>query len=185
MACWAHARRKFHDLHVSSPTAITTGVLERMGRLFDLERAIRGRPPDQRRAARQTHARPMLDDLKSFLEASLRRLPGKSDTAGAIRYCLARWTALTRYVDDGHLEITNNAAERAIRPLKLGTKNWLFAGSDDGGHRHAAIATLIETAKLNGIDPQAYLTDVLARIADHPVNRVDELLPWKINGKTD
>jgi len=179
-ACWAHARRKFHDIHVVGKTAITTGVLERMGGLFDLERGIHGTAPDERRAARQTHARLLLDDLKAFLEAASRKLPGKSGTTGAIRYTLGRWTALTRYVDDGRLEMTNNAAERAIRPLVLGRKNWLFAGSDTGGHRAAAISTPIETAKLNGLDPQAYLTEVLTRIVDHPVNRIAELLPWKL-----
>ncbi len=182
VACWAHARRKFHDIHVAGETAITTGVLERMGKLFDVERRWGGQVPQTRASARRQDSRPLLDDLKAFLEASQRKLPGKSDTAGAIRYTLGRWTALTRYVDDGRLEMTNNAAERAIRPLALGRKNWLFAGSDEGGRRAAAVYTLIETAKMNGLDPLAYLTRVLTRIADHPVNvnRVDELLPWKM-----
>jgi len=144
-ACWAHARRKFHDIHVVGKTAITTGVLERMSDLFDLERGTHGAAPDERRAARQTHARPLLDDLKAFLEATLRKLPGKSGATGA------------------------------IRPLVLGRKNWLFAGSDTGRHRAAAISTLVETAKLNGLDPQAYLTKVLTRIA--------ELLPWKLTNQ--
>lgn len=185
VACWAHARRKFHDIHVAGKTAITTEVLERMGKLFDVERRIHGRSPEERVAARRQYSRPMLENLKTFLESSLRRLSGKSETAKAIRYTLGHWAALARYAGDGRLEMTNNAAERAIRPLKLGAKNWLFAGSDEGGKRAAAIFTLIQTAKLNGIDPQAYLTDVLTRIADHPVNRVSELLPWNINTATD
>jgi hypothetical protein len=121
-----------------------------------------------------------MDDLAGFLDHSLTRISGKSELAAAIRYARSRWSALTRYLDDGHLEISNNAAERAIRPLALGRKNWLFAGSDAGGDRAAAIYTLTETAKLNGLDPESYLRDVLARIADHPVNRVAELLPWNI-----
>ena len=121
-----------------------------------------------------------MDELATFLDTSLERISGKSELAGAIRYARSRWTQLTRYLDDGRLEISNNAAERAIRPLALGRKNWLFAGSDAGGHRAAAIYTLTETAKLNGLDPEAYLRDVLARIADHPINRIAELLPWNI-----
>ena len=184
VACWAHARRKFHDIHVAAKAPIAAQALDRIGRLFDVEVRINGQTPEARRAARHKYSRPILDGLKAFLEASRRKLPGKSDTAGAIRYTLSRWSALTRFIDDGSLEISNNAAERAIRPLALGRKNWLFAGSDEGGKRAAAIYTLIETAKLNGLDPQAYLTEVLTRIADHPVNRVDQLLPWNIKGKT-
>ena len=125
-------------------------------------------------------ARPVIDELAAFLDDSLREISGKSELAGAIRYARSRWVALTRYLDDGRLEISNNAAERAIRPLALGRKNYLFAGSDAGGERAAAIYTLIETAKLNGLDPEAYLRDVLGRIADHPINRIAELLPWNI-----
>jgi transposase len=133
---------------------------------------------DERRQARQARAGPLLADLRILLETMRTKLPGKNDLAAAMRYALSRWTALTRYLDDGRLEIDNNAAERAIRPLALGRKNYLFAGSDKGGERAAAIYSLIETAKLNGLDPQMWLRDVLARIADHPVNWVSELLPW-------
>ena len=183
VACWAHVRRKFHDIHVAGSAPIATEALERIGRLFDVERRVAGRAPDQRAAVRRSRSLPLLEELKTFLEAGLRKIPGKSDTAQAIRYVLSRWTALTRYADDGTLEISNNAAERAIRPLTLGRKNWLFAGSDAGGARAAAFYTLIETARMNGIEPQAYLTEVLTRIADHPINRISDLLPWKIAAK--
>ena len=122
----------------------------------------------------------MVGDLAAFFDATLPRLSGKSDLAGAIRYARTRWPALTRYLDDGRLEISNNAAERAIRPLALGRKNYLFAGSDSGGERAAAIYTLVESAKLNGLDPEAYLRDILGRIADHPIKRITDLLPWNV-----
>lgn len=180
VACWAHVRRKFHDVHAATGAPIATEALERIGRLFAVERSIAGVPPDHRRAVRQDEARPALDDLAAFLDASLARISSKSELAAAIRYARSRWLALSRYLDNGRLEISNNAAERAIRPLAVGRKNWLFAGSDQGGERAAAITTLTETAKLNGLDPEAYLRDVLGRIADHPVNRIGELLPWSI-----
>ncbi len=123
---------------------------------------------------------PKVDALQAWLEAQIVRVPAKSATAQAIRYALSRWTALCRYLDDGRVEIDNNAAERAIRPIALGRKNWLFAGSDQGGGRAAGILSLVETAKLNGLDPERYLRDVLSRIADHPINRIRDLLPWNI-----
>ena len=123
--------------------------------------------------------KPILVELRAFLDATMAKISGKSSLAGAIRYAVSRWTALTRYIDDGRLEMSNNAAERAIRPLSLGRKNYLFAGSDEGGRRAAILYTLIETARLNDIDPEAWLADVIACIPDHPINRVDELLPWK------
>jgi transposase len=178
--CWAHVRRKFHDLHLAG-SPLAKDALDRIGRLFDVERAANGLPPDVRQRIRQTRALPVIDELAAFLDVTLPRLSGKSDLAAAIRYARSRWEALTRYLADGRLEISNNAAERAIRPLALGRKNWLFAGSDTGGERAAAMYTLIETAKLNGLDPEAYLRDMLGRIADHPINRIAELLPWNID----
>ena len=178
--CWAHVRRKFHDLHLAG-SPLAKEALDRIGRLFDIERAANGLPPDVRQRIRQSRALPVIEELAAFLDASLPRLSGKSDLAAAIRYARSRWEALTRYLADGRLEISNNAAERAIRPLALGRKNWLFAGSDTGGERAAAMYTLIETAKLNGLDPQAYLRDVLGHIAGHPINRIAELLPWNID----
>jgi transposase len=139
---------------------------------------VRGRPPDERCRVRQARAGPLLDQPRSWFDATLPKLSGKSELAGAIRYARARWRALLRYRDDGRLEIDNNAAGRALRGVALGRKNWLFAGSDKGGVRAAAIFSLIETAKLNGVDPEAYLRDILARIADYSISRVDELLPW-------
>jgi transposase len=180
VACWAHVRRYFYDIHVETNAPIAGEALQRIGQLFDVERAVMGRPAAQRRQARQSAARPVIDALAAFLDASLTQISGRSDLAKAIRYARSRWAALTRYLDDGTLEISNNAAERAIRPLALGRKNYLFAGSDAGGERAAAAYTLIETAKLNGLDPEAYLREVIGRIADHPINRIAELLPWNI-----
>ena len=180
VACWAHVRRYFYDIHVASNAPIAGEALQRIGQLFDIERAVMGRPAAQRQQARQSAARPIIDALAAFFDASLTMISGRSELAKAIRYARSRWTALTRYLDDGTLEISNNAAERAIRPLALGRKNYLFAGSDAGGERAAAAYTLIETAKLNGLDPEAYLCQVIGRIADHPINRIAELLPWNI-----
>ena len=180
VACWAHVRRYFYDIHVATNAPIAGEALQRIGQLFDIERAAIGRPPAQRRQARQSAARPIIDALATFFEASLRQISGRSELAKAIRYARSRWTALTRYLDDGTLEISNNAAERAIRPLALGRKNYLFAGSDAGGERAAAAYTLIETAKLNGLDPEAYLRQVIGCIADHAISRITELLPWNI-----
>jgi len=177
--CWSHVRRKFHDLHLTG-SPLAKEALDRIGRLFDIERAVHGLPPDMRRRIRQSRAAPLVDDLAGFLDATLPRLSSKSELASAIRYARSRWEVLTRYLADGRLELSNNAAERAIRPLALGRKNWIFAGSDSGGERAAAMYTLIETAKLNGFDPEAYLRDVLDRIADHPINRIAALLPWNL-----
>jgi transposase len=180
VACWAHGRRNFFDIYAANKAPIAGEALQRIGQLFDIERAVMGRPPQQRLLIRQRAARPVVDDLAAFLDASLATISGRSELAKAIRYARSRWTALTRYLDDGRLEISNNAAERAIRPLALGRKNYLFAGSDAGGERAAAVYTLVETAKLNGLDPEAYFREVLDRIADHPINRISQLLPWNI-----
>jgi transposase len=178
VACWAHARRKIYDVHHATQSAAAATALDLIARLFAIEADIRARSPDERCAARQRRSSPILDELKTHLEATLGKISGKSALAGAIRYATSRWTALTRFVDDGRLEMTNNAAERAIRPVALGRKNYLFAGSDEGGRRAALIYTLVESAKMNDVDPEAWLADVIARIADHPINRIAELLPW-------
>ena len=177
-ACWAHARRKFHDLHVARPSPLTTEALRRIAELYLIEAEVRGKPPDERRSVRQVRARPLLDDLEQWLRAALEKLSRKSDTSAAILYALNLWPALLRYCDGGVIEIDNSAAERALRGIAIGRRNYLFAGADSGGERAAAIYSLIGTAKLNGVDPEAWLRHVLTRIADHPVNRVDELLPW-------
>jgi transposase len=177
-ACWAHARRYFFDEHAQTGSAIAKAALDRIAQLYAIEAQIRGLPPDERRRIRQSSSRPILEDFAAWSEATLTTLSSKSDLAGAFRYVRNRWAALTRYIDDGRIEIDNNAAERALRGVVLGRKNYLFAGSDRGGERAAAIYSLIETAKLNGVDPQAWLTDVLSRIASHPAKRIADLLPW-------
>jgi transposase len=177
-ACWAHVRRKFFDLQQAHGSPIAAQAIERIAALYGIEKEIRGKPPDERRAARQSRARPLLEEMRTWLEHSLATLSRKSDTAVAIRYALARWRALTRYVDDGLIEIDNNPAERALRAVCLGRKNYLFAGSDTGGERAAAFYSLIGTAKLNGIDPELYLRQLLERVAEHPINRISDLLPW-------
>jgi transposase len=179
-ACWAHVRRKFYDIHVHQPSPIAEQALERIGRLYGIETDIRGHLPEQRAAVRQARAGPELAALHDWLHATLTTLSKKSELAVAIRYALSRWPALTRYRDDGRLEIDNNAAERSIRPIALGRKNWLFAGSDDGGERAAAIYSLLGTAQLNGLNVEAYLRLLFERLPDHPVNRIEELLPWAI-----
>jgi transposase len=177
-ACWAHVRRKFYDIQVAHKSAVAAEALERIGALYAIEKEIRGRLPEERREIRNTRSRPLLESLKQWLEELLGRLSKKSDTAMAVRYALGRWEALLRYCDDGRLEIDNNAAERALRAVALGRKNYLFAGSDRGGESAAVLYSLVGTAKLNGIDPEGYLRNVLSRIADHPINRIEELLPW-------
>jgi len=179
-ACWAHVRRKFYDLEQAHASPVAREALERIGALYRVEEQIRGKPPDQRQAVRQTQSKPLLDSLREWFEAMLPKLSRKSDTTSAIRYAFSRWDALVRFVDDGKIEIDNNAAERSLRGVALGRKNYLFAGSDAGGERAAAIYSLIGSAKLNGLDPEAYLRELLTRIADHPINRIEELLPWHL-----
>ena len=180
VACWAHVRRYFFDVHYKNGSPIAKQALDKIGALFDIEQLVAGQVPERRRRVRRDNAKPRLAELKHWFDEQLKLIPGKSDLAGAIRYARSRWDALTRYADDGRLELSNNAAENAIRPLKLGAKNWLFLGSDAGGERAAIFYTLIRSAKLNGVEPEAYLRQVLTRIGEHPINRLDELLPWNI-----
>lgn len=182
-ACMAHARRHFWDVYESQKRAsgsVAEQALKRLGKLYEIEADIRGRPPDERRRERLERAAPLLKQLHAWLREQLGEVSAKSDLAQAIGYSLTHWQALTRYCEDGRIEIDNNAAERALRGVGLGRKNYLFFGSDAGGERAAAIYSLVETAKLNGLDPEAYLRDVLGRIAEHPINRIEELLPWNI-----
>jgi transposase len=183
VACLAHIRRKFFDIHKATASPVAEEALTRIAALYAIEKQVRGLPPDTRKAVRQDRSKPLFEDLQSWLDATLPSLPGRGELAKAIRYAITRLKKLGVWLDDGRLEIDNNAAERAMRPLALGRKNWLFAGSDTGGIRAASLITLIETAKINKVDPQAWLTHVLATIADHPINKIDELLPW--NFKTD
>ena len=179
-ACWAHARRKFYDVHQATQSPLALEALHKIGELYGIEEQIRGQLPDLRKQVRQTHAGPKLGALHAWLHDTLTKLSKKSELSSAIRYTMSRWAALTRYRDDGNVEIDNNTAERSLRGVALGRKNYLFAGSDAGGERAAAIYSLVGSAKLNGLDPQAYLRHVLERIADHPINAVTDLLPWNV-----
>jgi hypothetical protein len=160
-------------------------IVQRMDRLFEIERGINGNTADERCAVRQALSRPLVDELEARMRAERPRLSRGNDLAKAIDYMLKRWPAFTRFLDDGRVCLSNNAAERALRGIALGRKSWLFAGSDRGGMRAAAMYSLIVTAKMNDIDPQAWLADVLARIAEHPVSRLDELLPWNWRSAND
>ncbi|MHA6897284.1 IS66 family transposase [Ralstonia pseudosolanacearum] len=179
-ACMAHARRKLYDIHVKTPSETTTKALTTIGEFYAIEASIRGKPPEERLRVRQEKSKPLLQIYGAWLRAKLETLSAKSDTTRAINYSLNQWDALTLYCDDGAVEIDNNLAENALRCVSLGRKNFLFAGSDSGGERAAAMYGLIGTCKLNGIDPRAYLTYVLTRIADHKINLIDELLPWNV-----
>jgi hypothetical protein len=171
VACWAHARREIFDEHARTKSPLALQALEKIGALFAIEREINGQSAEIRRAVRQSQSVPLLADLKAHLETSLNRISGKSDLAKAIRYSLNRWEALCRFTED-------TAAERAIRPLTLGRRNWTFLGSDSGSDRAAIFFTLIQSCKLNGVNPEAYLADLISRVGDHPASRIDELLPW-------
>lgn len=184
-ACWAHARRKFYEFYQATGSPIADEALRRIAELYTVEKRIRGQPAEARRAARDAASRPLVVAMKAWLEDQLRRLPPRGGLADAIRYALARWEALSRFLGDGRIELDNNPVERAIRPVALGRKNHLFAGSDGGAERWAVIASLIETAKLNGIEPYAYLKDALERMTlGHAMSRIDDLLPWNWSPQT-
>ena len=177
--CWAHCRRKIYDVHKATGSPIAAEALERIAKLYAVETEIRGQDAATRRRERQDRAQPVADALKPWLENQLTRISGKSQLAGAIRYILARWTSLTRYLEDGRLEIDTNTVERSMRPVALGRKNHLFAGSDGGGETWAILASLLQTAKLNGRNAEAYLRDTLeCLVRGHPANRLAELLPY-------
>ena len=175
----AHIRRKFVDVHKSQGSAIAEEAIKRIAGLYGIEKEARGQPPDIRVQNRLEKAEPVFDDLQAWLAAQLPKLSAKTPLAGAIRYALTRMKRLRPYLENGFLELDNNTAERSMRPIALGRKNYLFMGSERGGKSAAIAYTLIETAKLSGVDPQAWLTDILGRIADHKITRFDELLPWR------
>jgi transposase len=186
-ACWAHARRPWWDLYDQrrDDTGLAAQALRRIQALYAIEAEVRGQPPQIRQQHRQARAGPLLVEFHQWLTGVLTKVSTKSDLAKAARYSLVRWKALTRYVDDGRIEIDNSAAERALRGVALGRNNYLFMGSNDGGQRAASLYSLVETAKLNGLDPEAYLREVLQRIAEHPINRIEELMPWNIGRQQD
>ena len=177
-ACWAHGRRKFFELAELQKAPVAIEAVRRIDELFAIEREINGKPPDARLAVRQTRSKPVVDALEIWLRDERRKLSSKAPVAKAIDYSLKRWRAFTHFLDDGRICLSNNAAERAVRGIAVGRKNWMFCGSDSGGHRAAAMYTLIETCKLNDVDASAWLADVLARIADHPMKKIADLLPW-------
>ena len=178
-ACWAHARRKFYEVHEATGSPVAAEALRRIAELYAVEASIRGRSADARRATRGIQSMLLVAAMKTWLEAELNRVPPRGGVADAIRYALTRWSALCRFLDDGRIELDNNTVERAIRPITLGRKNHLFAGSDGGAARWAVVASLLATAKLNDVEPFAYLRDVLERMSNgHPMSRLDDLLPW-------
>jgi len=177
-ACWSHGRRKFFELAKLSKAPIAAEAVRRIDEIFEIERAINGRTPEERLAVRRERSQPLVIALEAWLRQQRSLLSKSSDTAKAIDYSLKRWTDFTRFLDDGRICLTNNAAERALRGVAIGRANWTFAGSDAGGHRAAAIYTLIQTCVLNDVDPQAWLAYVLAKLPDHPAKRIDTLLPW-------
>jgi hypothetical protein len=179
-ACWAHARRKYYDVYAMDRSPTAAEALVRIGQLYAIEREIRGHSPSVRTQVRGERSAPLLEALRAWLKNTHDSLSVKSPLASAIQYTLTRWTALTRYVEDGRIEIDNNAAERAIRALVFGRRNYLFAGSNAGGETAVRLYSLIGTCRLNDIDPHLYLRHVLERIADHPIDRIEELLPWRV-----
>lgn len=179
IACLAHIRRKFFDVHKSTGSALAQEAITQIAALYKIEKAIKGQPPDMRAQTRQAKAKPLLKIFEKWLIQTHAQISGKTALAKAIRYAQNRMLTLESYLEDGRAEIDNNTAERAMRPIALGRKNYMFMGSDAGGKYAAILYSLIETAKMNGVDPQAWLTDVLTRIADHPMKTVDDLAPWK------
>jgi transposase len=178
-ACWAHTRRKFYDVHKATGSPIAAEALRRIGAIYAIDATVRGMSKTKRRAARRAKSSPLVTELYGWLQRQLCRLKESSTLAMAIKYALSRWNALTRFITDGSIELDTNSVERAIRPVTLGRKNHLFAGSNEGGNRWAIICSFIETAKMNGVEPYAYLQDILQRmVKGHPVNHLDELLPW-------
>ena len=178
--CWSHVRRKFYDLAQGGPAPIASEALLRIAELYRIEGDIRGCPAEERRNVRQTRSRPLVAALEPWLQGKLGLVSQKSKLAEAIRYALSRWAGLSRFLDDGRIEIDNNVVERSIRPLALGLKNHLFAGSDGGGEHWAVLASLVETCKLNSVDPAAYFNDVITRIVQgHPQSQIDQLMPWE------
>jgi hypothetical protein len=176
--CWAHGRRKFFELAELTKAPLAIEAVRRIDAIFDIERTINGLPAEQRLGIRKQHIALLVEALHGWMQAERRKLSRHADVAKAMDYMLKRWHAFSRFLDDGRICLTNNAAERALRGIALGRKSWLFAGSDRGGERAAAIYTLIVTAKLNDVDPRAWLADVLARTAEHPASKLHELLPW-------
>jgi transposase len=173
-----HARRKLFELAAVSKAPVAAEAVRRIDQLFAIEREVNGRPAAERLAVRKERTEPLVAELEAWLRGQHERVSRKSETGKAIAYALNQWKALTRFLEDGRICLSNNAAERALRGIAVGRRNWTFAGSDRGGERAAAIYTLVETAKLNGVDPQAWLADVLARLPDHPAKRIGDLLPW-------
>jgi transposase len=177
---WAHARRKFYDIYAASQSPLADQALRQIAALYEIEDAIRGQPAEQRRRVRQQRSRPLIETMQTWLADTLDRISGRSALAQAIRYALNHWSGLILFLDDGRLELDTNTVERAMRPVALGRKNALFAGSNSGGRHWAIIATLIQSAKLNDVDPLAWLTDVLERIVSGRTKRheLNTLLPW-------
>ena len=176
--CWSHVRRGFYDL-AKAKAPIATETLQRIAALYEIEARVRGKSAADRLAVRQVESKPLVTELRAWFEAQIAKLPARGPTAQAIRYALNHWDGLERFLEDGRIELDNNSVERAMRPVALSRKNSLFAGSDEGAENWACLASLIETCKLNGVNPQAYFTDLLTRLVNGwPQKRIDELMPW-------
>lgn len=180
VACMAHVRRKFFDIHKATNSPIAEEALKRIAALYEIEKRIRGKPPDERACVRQDEAKEKFEALHDWLQTTLPSVPGRGELAKAMRYAITRMKRMKAYLKDGRLELDNNIAERSVRGVAVGKKNYLFAGSDNGGESAAVIYSLVETAKLNGVDPHAWLAHVIANIADHPMKQIDDLLPWNV-----